>query len=269
MNIKEIKELLDTHATEEVLSELAKDKRSGVQKLLASYAKAQAALVREQERFEKMLTEEKNFWQAGMSYVAGCDEAGRGPLAGPLVVAAVILPEEVFISGLNDSKQVTAKKRESLYTEIMTKALGITVNIVSPATIDKLNIYEATKEAMVRCLTGFKQEPEVALIDAMPIQIPFVHCKSIIHGDAKSASIAAASIIAKVTRDRIMVELDKQFPVYGFAGHKGYGSEMHMEAIAKYGASIWHRRSYEPIKDMNLKTPLGDAEHTDTFKVLK
>ena len=269
MNINEIREVLAMDPSEEILAEFAKDKRAGVQKLLASHAKAQAARVREQERFEKMLSEEQAFWQAGMHYIAGCDEAGRGPLAGPLVVAGVILPEDIFISGLNDSKQVSAKKRDSLYTEIMERALGITVAIVSPATIDRLNIYAATKEAMIHCLTGFKLAPEVALVDAMPLQIPFMHCKSIIHGDAKSASIAAASIIAKVTRDRIMVELDKKFPEYGFAGHKGYGSEKHMEAIAEHGASIWHRRSYEPIKDMNLKTPLGEAEHTDSFKVLK
>lgn len=269
MNINEIKEILAMDPSAEVLAELAKDKRVGVQKLLVSYTKAQEAQVKEQERFDAMLTEEHAFWQAGMTYIAGCDEAGRGPLAGPLVVAGVILPENVFISGLNDSKQVSAKKRNSLYKEIREKALGITVAIVSPATIDRLNIYEATKEAMIKCLTGFKIQEEVALIDAMPITIPFVHCKSIIHGDAKSASIAAASIIAKVTRDRIMVDLDKKFPEYGFAGHKGYGSEKHMEAIAQYGASIWHRRSYEPIKSINLKTPLGEGENTDSFIVLK
>ena len=269
MKINEIKEVLALDPSEDVLAELNKDERAGVKKLLASYAKAQAAIVKEQERFAHLLTEENIFWQAGVKYIAGCDEAGRGPLAGPLVVAAVILPENVFISGLNDSKQVSAKKRESLYKEIREKALGITLAIVSPATIDRLNIYEATKEAMVQCLTGFKLEPEVALIDAMPLTIPFIHCRSIIHGDAKSASIAAASIIAKVTRDRIMVELDKKFPVYGFAGHKGYGSEQHMEAIAAHGASIWHRRSYEPIKSVNAKTPLGEGEHTDSFKVLK
>lgn len=261
--------MLANNPSDEFLAEIGTDERKGVQKLLESFKKAQEAEKIERERFSHMLDEEKHFWDAGMKVIAGCDEAGRGPLAGPLVVAAVVLPENVYIRGLNDSKQLSASKRESLYTEILEKAVGITVNIVGPATIDRLNIYEATKEAMKRCLEGFKEPIEVALVDAMPLTIPFVHCKSIIHGDAKSASIAAASVIAKVTRDRIMVELDKEFPMYGFAGHKGYGSQAHMEAIEEYGPSVWHRRSYEPIKGMNVNGQLGPSLEQDSFEVLK
>ncbi len=269
MNITEIKELLAQQPSAELLAELGLDERKGVQRLLTAYFKQQEAAALEQKRFFAMLEEEQNFWQAGMKYIAGCDEAGRGPLAGPLVVAAVVLPQDVFISGLNDSKQVSAAKRDTLYAEVLAKALGITVNIVGPATIDRLNIYAATKAAMVKCLTGFKEPIEVALVDAMPLSLPLIHTKSIIHGDAKSASIAAASIVAKVTRDRIMLELDKEFPPYGFAGHKGYGSQSHMEAIEAYGPCCWHRRSYEPIKTMAMSSDLGTALDEDRFLVLK
>lgn len=269
MNIAEVKAILNNNPSEEQLRLLEQDERKGVQKLLDAYAKAQERLVQEQKRFAVLLEEERMYWQAGMEYIAGCDEAGRGPLAGPLVVAAVILPPDIFISGLNDSKQLSSSKREALYKEILCKALGITVNIVGPATIDRLNIYEATKQSMVKCLTGFKMPIDVALVDAMPLTIPLVHCKSIIHGDAKSASIAAASIIAKVTRDRIMVELDAIYPMYGFAGHKGYGSQKHMEAIAEFGACPWHRRSYEPIKGMNSANCLGPGRDQEELLILK
>jgi len=269
MNIKEIKEILKSNITAEQLDVFKADERSGVKKLLTAYYKHINDEEKEVERFTNMLVFEKKYWQRGIKYVAGCDEAGRGPLAGPLVVGAVILPEGVFIRGLNDSKKLSAAKREMLYAEICEKAISITVNIVGPKDIDDLNIYQATKASMEKCLINLVPYPQVALIDAMPENIANMEIESLVHGDARSASIAAASIIAKVTRDRIMLELDKQYPQYGFAGHKGYGSQLHMDAIAKFGPSKWHRRSYEPIKGLCIKQDIGEGVDENILKKLK
>ena len=219
MKIAEIKELFANNPNEELLAELAKDGRSGVQKLVAAYYKKQQAEQAERERFAKMLMYENNCYNEGAQFVAGVDEAGRGPLAGPMVIGAVILPQNVFIKGLNDSKKLTAAKREQLYGEILEKALAVSVNIVR---------------------------------DAMPVQAGNIKTYSLIHGDALSASIAAASVIAKVTRDRMMEQLAAEHPQYGWAHNKGYGSAEHMQAVLEYGATSWHRRSYEPVKSMHL-----------------
>ena len=253
MKINEVKELLAGTPTCEQLAELKADERSGVQKLLAAYYKRLEKAAQEKERFTKMLSYEKKYYAQGIQYVAGVDEAGRGPLAGPLVIAAVILPQDVFISGLNDSKQLSAAKRDKLYDEVLAKAVAIEVNIVSVSNIDKYNIYTATQRGMAEVLEHLPVRPQVALIDAMPVEAKGMETVSIIHGDALSASIAAASIIAKVTRDRIMERMDVLYPAYGFASNKGYGSGAHMQAIAEFGATKWHRRSYEPVKSMQLE----------------
>lgn len=260
MHVSEVKELLAGEPKQWQLAELATDGRKGVQKLLAAYNKRQQRLVAERERFEKMLQFEKKLYAEGYKAIAGVDEAGRGPLAGPLVIAAVILPSDVFISGLNDSKQLSAAKRDLLYDEIMAKAVDIEVNIVSVSNIDELNIYAATQQGMAQVLENLRTKPQVALIDAMPVAVPDIRTEAIVHGDALSASIAAASIIAKVTRDRIMERLDVVFPAYGFAHNKGYGSSAHMQAIADCGATRWHRRSYEPVKSMQL-APVAEEEN--------
>ena len=258
MKINEVKELLAGTPTCEQLAELKADERSGVQKLLAAYYKRLEKAAQEKERFTKMLSYEKKYYAQGIQYVAGVDEAGRGPLAGPLVIAAVILPQDVFISGLNDSKQLSAAKRDKLYDEVLAKAVAIEVNIVSVSNIDKYNIYTATQRGMAEVLEHLPVRPRVALIDAMPVEAKGMETVSIIHGDALSASIAAASIIAKVTRDRIMERMDVLYPAYGFASNKGYGSGAHMQAIAEFGATKWHRRSYEPVKSMQLE-PIAAA----------
>ena len=260
MKISEVKELLAAAPTPEQIAMLQADERSSVKKLLAAYYKRLEKAALEQARFESMLTYEKEYYAQGMQYVAGVDEAGRGPLAGPLVIAAVILPQAVFIAGLNDSKQLSAAKREQLYDEIIAKAVAIEVNIVSVSNIDKLNIYTATQRGMAEVLEHLPVQPQVALIDAMPVEAKGINTVSIVHGDALSASIAAASIIAKVTRDRIMERLDKLFPAYGFSHNKGYGSGAHMQAIAEFGATKWHRRSYEPVKSMQLE-PVAAANN--------
>ena len=260
MKISEVKELLAAAPTPEQIAMLQADERSGVKKLLAAYYKRLEKAALEQARFESMLTYEREYYAQGMQYVAGVDEAGRGPLAGPLVIAAVILPQAVFIAGLNDSKQLSAAKREQLYDEIIAKAVAIEVNIVSVSNIDKLNIYTATQRGMAEVLEHLPVQPQVALIDAMPVEAKGINTVSIVHGDALSASIAAASIIAKVTRDRIMERLDRLFPAYSFAHNKGYGSGAHMQAIAEFGATKWHRRSYEPVKSMQLE-PVAAANN--------
>lgn len=260
MKIAEVKELLAGEPTEQQLAELVQDERSGVQKLVASYYKRQEKLQAAKKKFYEMQAFERECYAAGQQLVAGVDEAGRGPLAGPLVIAAVILPQDVFINGLNDSKQLSAAKRDLLYEEIMAKALDIELNIVSVSNIDELNIYAATQQGMAQVIENLHCKPQTALIDAMPLRLPDIEVKSIIHGDALSVSIAAASIIAKVTRDRIMERLDEVYPAYGFAHNKGYGSAAHMQALAEQGATRWHRRSYEPVKSMQL-APVAAEEN--------
>lgn len=253
MKVNEIKEKLNSGSfTREEWQEWSEDTRASVRRLLEAHLRKEEADKKEEARFAAMLAYEKKYWDKDMQYVAGVDEAGRGPLAGPLAVAAVILPHDIFIPGLNDSKKLTAKKREELYDEICAKAVAVVVNIVGPGEIDRKNIYRATKESMARVLETLEPRPAVALTDAMPEELEGMVVEDIIKGDAKSASIAAASIIAKVTRDRLMLELDKEFPAYGFAENKGYGSQKHMEAVALCGASPWHRRSFEPVKSMHV-----------------
>lgn len=252
MRLQDIKELLAGEPSLEQLNELLQDQRAGVQKLLAAYHKRKAQELEERQRFEELLSYEREGYAQGHHYIAGVDEAGRGPLAGPLVIASCILPEEVFIAGLNDSKQLSAVKRDRLYDEILEKAVDICINVVSVSNIDRLNIYGATQQGMGEVLLGLARKPDLGLIDAMPLAVKGMEIKSIIHGDALSVSIAAASIIAKVTRDRMMVYLDKLYPGYGWAGNKGYGAAAHMEAVGRLGATHWHRRSYEPVKSMGL-----------------
>jgi len=183
--------------------------------------------------------------------VCGIDEAGRGPLAGPVVAAAVILPHDVEILYLNDSKKLTEKRREALYDEILAKAVSYGVGIISPLLIDEINILQATYEAMRQAVSKLTVPPDVLLNDAVTIPGILIPQVPIIRGDAKSVSIAAASILAKVTRDRMMLRYDTLYPEYGFAGHKGYGTAVHMAALREHGPSAIHRRSF-------LKKLLGE-----------
>ncbi len=200
------------------------------------------------ERQQELLRYEKEYYNQGYTVIAGVDEAGRGPLAGPLVVAAVVLPRECELYGVDDSKKIAEKKREQLYELIVQQAVAYSVRIVTPERIDELNIYQATLQAMQECLEEL--QPQVALIDAMPIKSDKYLPVSLIKGDSLSLSIAAASIVAKVTRDRIMLELDAQYPEYGFAKHKGYPTKAHIEALNMYGITPCHRLSYEPVKSL-------------------
>ncbi len=200
---------------------------------------------KEEQRLIKIKEIDEEFFKKGIKYVGGIDEAGRGPLAGPVVVACVVMPEDSMIEGVNDSKKISEKKRESLYEKITEEAISYGIGIIYQEEIDELNILRATKKALTIALKEIKVKPNVILVDALTgidtLGIPY---KSIIKGDANSYSIAAASIIAKVTRDRIMREWDKVYPEYGFAGHKGYGTAKHIAAIKEYGLCPLHRRSF-------------------------
>ena len=199
-----------------------------------------------------LLAYEKELYSEGIEYIAGTDEAGRGPLAGPVVAAAVILPKNTIILGVNDSKQLTEKKREELFDIINEKALAVGVAFVDNEKIDEINILEASRLAMMEAIKKLKIKPEYVLSDAMKMNID-VPVKPIIKGDALSESIAAASIIAKVTRDRYMDEMDLKYPNYGFKKHKGYPTKDHIEAIKKYGITPIHRKTFKPIKKMLIE----------------
>ncbi len=219
-----------------------KDEREGIQKLLESQKKKLEKLSAERARLEKMRAYEHEYEHLG--YVCGIDEAGRGPLAGPVVAGAVILPRDCEILYLNDSKKLSEKRREELYDEIMDKAVAAGVGIIGPARIDEINILQADYEAMCEAIGSLSVMPQVLLNDAVTIPQVTIPQVPIIKGDAKSVSIAAASILAKVTRDRLMKEYDDLMPEYGFAQHKGYGTAQHIEALRKYGPSPIHRRSF-------------------------
>ena len=218
------------------------DERSGVIKLVEQAKKRLQKLEEERKRIWKLQEYERKYGQ--YTYICGIDEVGRGPLAGPVVAGAVILPKDCDILYINDSKKLTAAKREELYDEIMEKAVAAGIGMVSPQRIDEINILQATYEAMRQAIGQLSVEPEVLLNDAVTIPEVVIPQVPIIKGDAKSVSIAAASIIAKVTRDRLMAEYDKIMPEYGFASHKGYGSKSHIEAIRQYGPSPIHRATF-------------------------
>ncbi|MCM1183165.1 MAG: ribonuclease HII [Roseburia sp.] len=218
------------------------DERSGVQALVEKARKQLEALEREKQRTEAMKAYEREYADCG--YICGIDEVGRGPLAGPVVAGAVILPRDCQILYLNDSKQLSAKKREELYEVILREAVAVGIGYASHERIDEINILQATYEAMREAISKLRIKPDILLNDAVTIPQVDIRQVPIIKGDAKSVSIAAASIVAKVTRDRLMVEYDNRYPEYHFADNKGYGAAVHIEALRKYGPTPIHRRSF-------------------------
>ena len=220
----------------------ADDDRAGVVSLIAKYKKQEEKLEAERKRMEDMFMYERKY--ADYQWICGIDEVGRGPLAGPVVAGAVILPKDCDILYLNDSKKLSEKKREELYDEIMEKAVATGIGIVSPQRIDEINILQATYEAMRMALSKLEVQPDLLLNDAVTIPEVPVKQVPIIKGDAKSASIAAASIIAKVTRDRLMVQYDEVLPGYDFASNKGYGSATHIQALREQGPTPIHRETF-------------------------
>ncbi len=241
-DIKAVFQAADVNGLPELISEYEKDERSGVKALVQAAGKKLAALEKEKARIECMKHFEREYGHAGV--LCGIDEAGRGPLAGPVVAGAVILPQDCDILYLNDSKQLSEKKREELFGVIMEKAVSVGVGFASPKRIDEINILQATYEAMRQAVGQLSVQPDILLNDAVTIPGINIRQVPIIKGDAKSISIAAASIIAKVTRDRLMAEYDGIFPEYGFAANKGYGAAAHIEALKKYGPTPIHRQSF-------------------------
>lgn len=249
MTVAEITKLLNqTELPETILAELHADRRVSVIRLLEKWRKRKASLAQETARLQQLFLPERELRRQGYECIVGVDEAGRGPLAGPLVVGAAILPFGCKLPLLNDSKKLSAAQRAVLYDEIKKKALATKTIIVEVADIDRLNIYQATVQAMYQAVKTIELKPQAALIDAVPLPELTIPANSLIGGDGLSASIAAASILAKVERDRLMEELALTYPQYGFQHHKGYGTKEHLKALAEYGPCPIHRTSFEPIK---------------------
>ncbi|MGT2832002.1 ribonuclease HII [Streptococcus halotolerans] len=229
------------------------DSRRGVQQAVQQRQKAIQAKRDEDARLEMMLAYEKALYDQGYNMIAGIDEVGRGPLAGPVVAACVILPSNEKITGLNDSKKIPKAKHKTVYQEVMDKALAVGIGIMDNEMIDQVNIYEATKLAMIEAVTNVSTviTPDYLLIDAMTLNLDIPQ-KAIIKGDANSLSIAAASIVAKVTRDQMMADFDKIYPGYGFAQNAGYGTKVHIEGLKQQGITPIHRRSFEPVKSLGF-----------------
>lgn len=218
--------------------------KAAVERLIKKYEKNLEDLKKEQIRLYEMCTFERNAFDSGYRFVAGIDEAGRGPLAGPVVAAAVILPCNEYICDLDDSKKLTPGQRDDLYEIIIEKSVAYGIGIVDEKQIDKINILNATKKAMMEAVKNLKPQPDFLLLDAVELEDININQLSIIKGDSKSMSIAAASVLAKVTRDRLIEDMDSSYPQYGFKKHKGYGTKEHIEAIKKYGICPIHRVSF-------------------------
>lgn len=249
--IKEIKEQLASiqRLDDPLLTELEQDSRSGVIQAIAKRKKEIQKRLDEDERLEGMLAYEKELYTQGIQLIAGVDEVGRGPLAGPVVAAAVILPKACKILGLNDSKKIPKSKHKEIYEAVLQNAIAIGIGVKDNHVIDQVNIYEATKLAMMEAIGQLEPQPQHLLIDAMRLDLPIPQT-SIIKGDANSLSIAAASIVAKVTRDQMMEEFDCEYPGYDFTQNAGYGTANHLAGLHKLGVTPIHRRSFEPVKSM-------------------
>ncbi|MCK8825643.1 ribonuclease HII [Fuchsiella alkaliacetigena] len=256
LTIKELKEELTSLELEaisaELLLELAADSRKGVQQLAARLRRQKKRLAADKERLKRMQRYEKELRKQGYSLIGGIDEAGRGPLAGPVVAAVVILPPEIYIQGLNDSKQLSEAKREKLFAVIQKQAIDLGVGIVEAGEIDKINIRQANYRAMRQAIDSLTESPDYLLVDGEEIPGIEIEQQKVVDGDQLSISIAAASIIAKVTRDRILVEYDQQYPEYGFKKHKGYGTEEHVAALEEVGPCAIHRYSFSKVKEAAL-----------------
>ena len=249
--IKEVKERLAMidELDHPLFEELILDGRAGVQAAISKRKRELQKQVDEDLRLEKMLAYEKELYTQGIHLIAGVDEVGRGPLAGPVVAAAVILPKACKIPGLNDSKKIPKSKHKEIYEAVLQEAIAISIGVKDNHVIDQVNIYEATKLAMMEAIGQLEPQPQHLLIDAMKLDLPIPQT-SIIKGDANSLSIAAASIVAKVTRDQMMEEFDKEYPGYDFAQNAGYGTAKHLAGLDKLGVTPIHRRSFEPVKSM-------------------
>lgn len=248
LSIKAIKDKLDAAdgVPPEWEERLQQDTRQGVKKLLSQWQSRKKKALEQAELYKEMSKYERKLYENGIQYIAGIDEVGRGPLAGPVVAAAVILPEHSNLTGINDSKQISEKRRNEFYRRIQEQAVSIGVGVIDAPEIDRVNIYEATKLAMKQALFKLGTQPEHLLIDAMKLATGLPET-SLIKGDSRSISIAAASIVAKVTRDRMMTDFHTSYPEYHFVKNMGYGTKEHLQAIDTFGPTPLHRMSFAPL----------------------
>lgn len=250
MTIQEIEQqlLVESEDKKKLVQTLRLDERKGVQRILDKWERLQEKEQLLHKKFLEMTSFEEDLRQQGFQFIAGIDEAGRGPLAGPVVAAAVILPKDFYLPGIDDSKKLTEQKREDYYERIKMEAISVGVGIIDAAEIDRINILEAAKKAMLEAVTQLAPKPDYLLVDAVKLETPYPS-DSLIKGDARSITIASASIIAKVTRDRMMKEISRKYPDYGFSSNMGYGTAAHLEAIKRYGVTPYHRKTFAPVKD--------------------
>lgn len=250
MKISDIKRMLQTMTRpDDIPYAILQDERAGVKNAVKSWYRQYDKQQAKQQKHAEMLLFEQQLKQEGYQLVAGIDEVGRGPLAGPVVAACVIMKEDSHLLDVNDSKQLSVSKRDELYEAILNECVAYGVGIMSHDVIDDVNIYEATKLAMQQAIDNMSQQPDYLLIDAMHLSNGIAQ-QSLIKGDARSYSIACASIIAKVTRDRMMSDYAKKYPEYDFENNAGYGTQKHLEALRHYGVTAIHRKTFEPIKSM-------------------
>ncbi|SFD81041.1 RNase HII [Lentibacillus persicus] len=243
-----LKQLLESNQLDETaINKLKSDERKGVQQLIAKYERKKSAEFELENQFMRMSQYEQKYYADGYDYIAGMDEAGRGPLAGPVVAAAVILPSHFKLLGLNDSKQLNEKTRETYFTIIKNQAVSYGISVIDSKKIDEINIFEATKLAMYEAVNQLNPAPEHVLIDAVTLDALPCPSDVITKGDQKSISVAAASILAKVTRDNIMKDLHNAYPSYGFSSNMGYGTKQHIDAIKEQGITPYHRASFAPV----------------------
>lgn len=251
MTIQEIKQrLLQGGFTADELAAWQADPRKGVQAAVVSWQKRQAKKQAARQAFKSRFQLERPYWQQGLT-VAGVDEVGRGPLAGPVVTAAVVLPPSFSLLAVNDSKKLTPKQRLALYPQILDQAVAVGVGVKSAQVIDQINIYEADRQAMAEAVQHLSVKPDMTLVDAMKIPLP-IEQRFLIKGDARSNSIAAASIVAKVFRDQLMDDYAVLYPAYGFNHNAGYGTAQHLAALRKYGPTPIHRRTFAPVSEFSL-----------------
>ncbi|MEC5422711.1 ribonuclease HII [Virgibacillus sp. C22-A2] len=235
---------------EELIAELKMDERKGVHQLINSYEKKKEKVEELESKYKYMSSYERHAYASGYKCIAGIDEAGRGPLAGPVVAAAVILPADFKLLGLNDSKQLNEKTRNAFFSIIKEQAVSYGISLVNSQKIDQVNIYEATKIAMYDAVKQLDPQPDYILVDAVPLGNLPCNSEAITKGDAKSITIAAASILAKVTRDNYMKKIHNEYPVYDFKSNMGYGTANHINKLDEHGASPYHRRSFSPVRNI-------------------
>jgi ribonuclease HII len=253
MSLKQLQDLLIERGPEvypDVIRALESDPRGGAQKLVRLCQSKLDEVDRERERIGRMFSYERQVWAMGYKFVAGLDEVGRGPLAGPVVAAAVVLPGELMLPGLDDVKRLSPKRRQELYELIKREAIAIGIGMVHPSGIDEANVTMATYKAMVKAVAQLHIAPDYLLIDALHLPNVTQPQAPIVDGEGQSCSIAAASIVAKVVRDEQMIEMDRLYPVYGFANHKGYGTQEHRDALERFGPCPIHRKNYQADREI-------------------